>query len=120
MSTYQHPYPNDAMATPDDPTPGGPMTRGPVQNNVTAVKIHDKWAMYHDANARLESMPFGIAIMFAKGGHTIARKGWPKDCEGGIFMYEGRLVGAPAFILTSEGLALPMKDIMADDWYVLP
>lgn len=96
------------------------MTHAAEQRDVTAVKIHDKWEMYHEANARLDGMPFGIAIMFAKGGYTIARKGWPKDCDGGIYMHEGMLVGAPVFVPTAEGLALPMKDIMAEDWMVLP
>lgn len=92
----------------------------PFCQTVNDLDERGGWCIGVNPNMSPSGLPFGVALMFARHGRCIARKGWPKDCEGGIFMYEGRLVGAPAFILTSEGLALPMKDIMADDWYVLP
>jgi hypothetical protein len=129
----QQPYPNDPFATPDDPTPGGPMTGGVLPCATSAMRAVDTMISMteigHEAfNAAWENLSFSTALDHAKAGVAIARKGWPKDCEGGLLLRDGKFFGAPVleFIKTGQGplvamcTGLPTHDIIANDWYVLP
>lgn len=66
-----------------------------------------------------KDLPFSIALEYAKVGRPIARKGWPRDCEGGLLLKDGKFFGAPVMVIMQGGLGLPVRDILANDWYIL-
>ena len=128
----QQPYPHNAFSTPDDPTPGGPMVGGVGLNQDTlrsmewlrsqiirARNTEQQYVLAIDPEASPDNIPFSVALEYAKAGRPIARKGWPKDCDVGLLMKYGRLFGAPVLYVHTGGYAMPMQDILANDWYVL-
>jgi hypothetical protein len=146
MEKPTEPYPNDPFATTEDPTPGGPMTWGVVAHRPFGddIPMEDRcpgkmtdyangscWSCsacgWYDDHGPAPHVPvwpsdvsFSIALDYAKQGRAIARNGWPKDCEGGLLLRDGEFFGAPAMVIMSGGLGLPVQDILANDWYVLP
>lgn len=109
----QHPYPHDAFSTPSDPTPGGPMVGGIGWRFI--IKDPDT----HGFIGATENMDFADALVHMQDGRAVCRKGWPKDCEGGLLLKDGKFFGVPVLVIMQGGLGLPVRDILANDWYIL-
>lgn len=117
MEKHTDPYPHDAFSTPSDPTPGGPMVGGvlSVVDKLISMTEFGKEAF----DAAWENLSFSTALDHMKNGVAVARKGWPKDCEGGLLLKDGKFFGAPVMVIMQGGLGLPVRDILANDWYIL-